>query len=402
MEEATGLKAVVLAAGEGTRLRPFTNTRPKVMIPVANRPILEYVVKALVDNGVKDIVLVVGYRRERIMSYFGSGESFGANIEYVVQEKQLGTSHALLAAKPKVDKEFLVLAGDNIVDARMVAQLLGHEKGMAVAVATSELASKYGVVDIEGDRVVNIVEKPTASAETTVSTGMYRFTSDVFEFLEEARLKGVMAITQAIVPNLKKMHLKAVHGNGKWMDVVYPWDILKVNSAAMEWQGLSLQGTVEDNVFFKGQVSVGAGTRIRSGCYIEGPVVIGEGCDIGPYVTIQGATSIGTAVNIGPYANIVESVIMGGSSLGAHSHLSHCVLDEGVSAGPGLLAACGEANVNVEKEFFHLRKIGSLFGQNAALGSGVACEAGTIVGSDSRIADHATIRGNLEDRSIVV
>ncbi|HVO78108.1 MAG TPA: bifunctional sugar-1-phosphate nucleotidylyltransferase/acetyltransferase [Methanomassiliicoccales archaeon] len=396
------MKAVVLAAGEGTRLRPFTNTRPKVMIPVANRPILEYVVKALVENGVKDIVLVVGYRKERIMSYFGSGEALGASIEYVVQEKQLGTSHALLAAESKLGKEFLVLAGDNIVDRNMVAQLLAHDRGMAVVVATSEMASKYGVVDIKGDQVVNIVEKPTASAESTVSTGVYKFTSDVFPVLEEARVKGVMQITQALVPNLKKLRLRAVHGNGKWMDVVYPWDIIKVNSAAMEWQGLAVQGVVEDNVSFKGQVSVGAGTRIRSGCYIEGPVVIGEGCDIGPYVTIQGATSIGNAVNIGPYTNIVESVIMGGVSLGAQSHLSHCVLDEGVIAGPGLLAACGQANINVEKEFFHLRKIGSLFGQNAALGSGVACEAGTVVGSDSRIADHATIRGNLEDRSIVV
>ncbi len=396
------MKAVVLAAGEGTRLRPFTNTRPKVMIPVANRPVLEYVVKALVENGVKDIVLVVGYRKERITSYFGSGEALGANIDYVVQDKQLGTAHALLAAKPKVDKEFLVLAGDNIVDAKMVAQLLNHDKGMAVAVATSEMASKYGVVDVEGDEVVNIVEKPAVSIETTISTGMYRFTSEVFPVLEEARLKGVMAITQALVPNLKRLRLKAVHGNGKWMDIVYPWDIIKVNGAAMEWQGLSVQGTVEDNVFFKGQVSIGAGTRIRSGCYIEGPVVIGEGCDIGPYVAIQGATSIGNGVSIGPYASIVESVIMSGCSLGPHSHLSHCVLDEGVTAGPGLLAACGSANVNIDREFFHLRKIGSLFGQSAVIGSGVACEAGTIVGSESRIADHAMIRGNLQDRSIVV
>ncbi|MDD1747358.1 MAG: nucleotidyltransferase family protein, partial [Methanomassiliicoccales archaeon] len=89
------MKAVVLAAGEGTRLRPFTNSRPKVMIPVANKPILHFVVKALVDSGVKDIVLVVGYKRERIMSYFGDGKAFGANIHYVVQEKQLGTAHAL-------------------------------------------------------------------------------------------------------------------------------------------------------------------------------------------------------------------------------------------------------------------------------------------------------------------
>ena len=84
------MKAVILAAGEGMRLRPLTVSEPKVMIPVANRPILEYVVEALVKNDVEDIVMVVGYRKERIMSHFADGKKFGAKIEYVVQEKQLG------------------------------------------------------------------------------------------------------------------------------------------------------------------------------------------------------------------------------------------------------------------------------------------------------------------------
>src|SRR3972149_3751795 len=110
------MKAIVLAAGEGARMGPFTASEPKVMIRVGNRPILEHVLRALAAEGVTAIVLTVGYRRERIMSYFQDGKAFGAKIEYVVQNKQIGTAHALLEARAKVDGPFLALNGGNLLD----------------------------------------------------------------------------------------------------------------------------------------------------------------------------------------------------------------------------------------------------------------------------------------------
>jgi NDP-sugar pyrophosphorylase family protein len=92
-------QAIVLAAGEGQRLRPFTVTRPKAMLSIADKPILQYAVEALAENGIRDIVFVVGYRKEQVYDYFGSGEKLGVNISYVTQDKQLGTAHALAAAR---------------------------------------------------------------------------------------------------------------------------------------------------------------------------------------------------------------------------------------------------------------------------------------------------------------
>ena len=132
------MKAVVLAAGEGMRLRPLTVSEPKVMIPVANRPILEHVVDALVKNDVHDIVMVVGYRKERIMSHFEDGRRFGARIEYVVQEKQLGNGHALFSARDRLSGEFMVLSGDNIVDRRAVGDLLKAGSCPSALVVESE------------------------------------------------------------------------------------------------------------------------------------------------------------------------------------------------------------------------------------------------------------------------
>ncbi|MCU0861308.1 MAG: sugar phosphate nucleotidyltransferase [Methanomassiliicoccales archaeon] len=220
---------MVLAAGEGTRLRPFTNSRPKVMIPVANKPILHYVVKALVGSGVKDVILVVGYKKERIMSYFGDGKSFGARISYVFQERQLGTAHALLAAAPQVDSRFLVVAGDNLIDSKTVSDLLNRGEGASVAVTTSETPSKYGVVSLDKDSVTSIVEKPQKKVGNIISTGMYSFTPEIFKMLERGVAEGEGAITNVLQSHLGRIHLKAVQTEGRWMDAVYPWDLIIVH-----------------------------------------------------------------------------------------------------------------------------------------------------------------------------
>jgi UDP-N-acetylglucosamine diphosphorylase / glucose-1-phosphate thymidylyltransferase / UDP-N-acetylgalactosamine diphosphorylase / glucosamine-1-phosphate N-acetyltransferase / galactosamine-1-phosphate N-acetyltransferase len=396
------LKAVVLAAGEGTRLRPFTNSRPKVMIPVANKPILHFVVKALVDSGVKDIVLVVGYKRERIMSYFGDGKAFGANIHYVVQEKQLGTAHALNAALSQVDGEFLMVAGDNLIDSRVVLDLLNKGKGPCVAVTTSETPSKYGVVTLEGEMVTGIVEKPQKKIGNIISTGMYRFSPDIFKLIERGISEGEGAITNILQGHLPKVQLRAVHTQGRWMDAVYPWDLIKLNSFAFDIEGQEVNGTVEAGAVLRGPVVIGAGTKIRSGTYIEGPVAIGEGSEIGPNVVITASTSIGDGVTIGPFSYIEESLISDNVSMASHAHLSHSVLDEGVRIGPGFRAPASSATTHVEHEYFHLKRVGSLVGERTAIGSGVTSAPGAIIGADCRIGDQTRVSGNLVDRSIVV
>ena len=396
------MKAVVLAAGEGTRLRPFTNSRPKVMIPVANRPILQHVLEGLVKAGIKDIVLVVGYKKERIMSHFGDGKAIGANIHYVAQDRQLGTAHALHVAKEAVEGDFLVIAGDNLIDVQTVRDLLKHTDENAVVVTSSEMPSKYGVVRMEGDQVISIVEKPSGRTSNVISTGMYRFTPKIFELISEGIVKGESTITDILNQNLHRVPLRAVRTSGRWMDAVYPWDLIRLNSAAMDFQGQQVAGTVEKGAVLKGEVTIGTGSKIRSGCYIEGPVIIGEGCDIGPQVTIMPSTSIGDGVSLGPYSYIEESLIGSNVNLSSHVHLSHCVLDEGATSGPGLQCPSGAAVSRVDHEFFDIKKIGALVGEGSVIGAGVVIEPGCIVGAGCRISSHARVRGTLDNRSIVV
>ena len=147
-------QAVILAAGEGKRLRPFTETMPKVMLPVANKPIIEYVIEAVKQCGVTEIIIVVGYKKEVIMEYFKDFKN--VKITYVFQEKQLGTSHALLQAEKLLDKKFIVLSGDNIINYQSILRLIDNKSDFAILIKEHPQPSKYGVVYIENKKLTSL------------------------------------------------------------------------------------------------------------------------------------------------------------------------------------------------------------------------------------------------------
>ena len=231
----TPVTAVILAAGEGRRLEPLTNRRPKPMVPVANRPLLEHVVEAVADTGIERIVLVVGYKQERIRNHFGDGDDWGATIEYVEQSTQLGTGHAVLQAEPVVDGPFVVLNGDRIVDPGVVSQLCDRareEDLPAMAVTTVANPRQYGVVTLDGDRVTDIEEKPEGTVETNqINAGVYAFSPAVFDAIRETHATGELAITTTLDRLASAEPLSAVRYGGRWLDVSNLWDLLTVNAA---------------------------------------------------------------------------------------------------------------------------------------------------------------------------
>ena len=396
------MQAVILAAGEGTRLRPFTQTRPKVMLPVGNRPILEFVVESLVANGVRDIVIVVGYHKERIMSFFSDGSKFGARISYVVQERQLGTGHALTYLNGVVKGRFLLLSGDNLVDKDAVAALLAAGEGSSVVVTESNEPSKYGVVETRQGRVVQIHEKPRESVGNIINTGLYSFQPDILPLIESEVRQGSYGLTQALQGILKQIKLNAIMVRGGWEDAVYPWDLVRLNEIALESRGQDINGTIEPGTTIKGPVRVGKGTKIRSGCYIEGPVIIGEGCDIGPSVCIMPSTSIGDGTNIDPFSFIKNSIIMSNVNIGSHSHLCQSVIDDNVRIAANFANVCGDANIQIDKQWYAVNNIGCMVGEETSIGSGTIISAGSIIGSSCRIGNGAKVTGNLDNRSIVI
>jgi len=396
------MKAVILAAGEGARMGPFTASEPKVMIRVGNRPILEYVVRALVDNGVRDILLVVGYRRERILSYFQDGKAFGARITYVAQSKQLGTAHAVWEARSHLSGRFVVLNGSNMVDARFVEDLLGHADGPAVVITQSERPRSYGVVTLQDGRLVSIVEKPVQVISNLISTGAYVLDASIVPEIEALGEEGKHDLPSVVSALAARIPIEAVRTEGMWVDALYPWDLLRLNAAALNSTHDVRAGTIEPNVTIRGRVTVGEGCTIRSGAYLLGPLSLGPGCEIGPGAVLLPSTSLGKNVRIGALTSVANSILMDDVSIGPSSVVQDSVIGSGVTARAGLMAAAGPADVQIEEEWHSVAQIGALLGEDVELGNGVSVACGTVVNERARIASGARLRGTIPAGSVVL
>jgi UDP-N-acetylglucosamine diphosphorylase/glucosamine-1-phosphate N-acetyltransferase len=388
-------QAVILAAGEGQRLRPFTVARPKAMISIADKPILQYIVEALAKNGVRDIVLVVGYRKEQVYDFMGSGEKFGVKISYATQEKQLGTAHALARVKAMVKDAFLVLPGDNLIEAATIADFIevGPE---AVLTKRASDPQRYGVVDTENGEVLKIVEKPADAGNTLINTGIYAFNQDIFKYIAD-----VLDIPDAINHMIAAGHaFKAVETKGTWLDVIYPWDVISLNHAILQNIGSGTGGTIEAGVTIKGKVMVGADTVIRSGSCVYGPAVIGSGCEIGPNTCIMPSTSIGDNVSISSFTQVKNSVIGNDVTLGPGCFISDSVIDKGCIIKGRFTALGGPSEVRINNETPKI-SVGVIMGEDCKVEANVTAQPGAIIGNGSQVQISRLISGKLPDQSLL-
>jgi len=389
-------QAVILAAGEGQRLRPFTVTKPKAMLFVADKPILAYVIESLAQNGIRDIVLVVGYKKEQIFDYFGSGERFGIDLTYITQDKQLGTAHALAQVKKVVDDEFLVIHGNRLIDAHTITDFV-HAEPQSVLIKRVDNPTRYGVAIVENSLVKCIIEKPKEAESNLVNTGIYAFNKEIFSFIEPEL--GIPDALNNMTAEGKR--ICAYETEGTWLDIVYPWDMISLNSAIINKIPAVVDGTIEHGVSINGLVSVGRDTVIRANSYIMGPVVIGEGCEIGPNVCILPATSIGKNVVISPFTQIENSVISDDVNVGPGSIIQDSVIDRGCFIGGHLTACSDNVEIRVNNEH-HLVKVGAMLGEDCTLGNSVTVQPGAIIGNHSRIKALKLISDTLPDGSLVL
>lgn len=398
------LKAVILAAGEGRRCRPLTQTRSKVMLPVGNRPFMEHVINALAENGIHDLYIVVGYQKERVMDYFEDGVDFGVNITYLEQNELLGTAHALGKAEDYIDEPFLVVNGDNLIDSRAVSELISARGDNVILAALRRHSGDYGVLMVEQERVKAIVEKPGRPCSGILNTGAYKFSPDIFQDIHNTPLseRGSYELTETISQMIAEgREIVPIIGKGVWADAIFAWDLLHANAMALGLKDMNIEGEVEEGAKIKGPVEVGEGSIIRSGSYLVGPVSIGEDCDIGPGVVILPSTSIGDSARIGPHSEVRNSIIMNDARIGSGAILSDSVLGASSILGDQMVVESGPCVVEVEETFLRA-EFGAILSDNVTAGSRVMAHAGTVVGSGARIDSGCIIRGQIERESRVM
>ncbi|HET7856605.1 MAG TPA: NDP-sugar synthase, partial [Gaiellaceae bacterium] len=281
------MKAVVMAGGEGTRLRPLTSNQPKPMVSIVGKPCMEHILELLKAHGFEDVIVTVAFLPQAIRSYFGSGESIEMNIEYSVEESPLGTAGSVRLASGRLDDTFLVISGDALCDFDLGKLVRFHkEKGSAATIALKSVENplEFGIVvtDDEG-RVERFLEKPSWSQvfSDTINTGVYVLEAEVLNHVPTDRPYD---FSKELFPLLLEMG-RPVYGHvveGYWQDIGNLTQYRQANFDALDGSArLRIPG-----VRLRGNVWLGEGVEIDDIDRIEGPAYLGNYCRIGADATV--------------------------------------------------------------------------------------------------------------------
>ncbi|AMM53263.1 bifunctional sugar-1-phosphate nucleotidylyltransferase/acetyltransferase [Pyrococcus kukulkanii] len=410
------MKAVILAAGKGERLRPLTDDRPKVVLKVANKPIIEYVIETL-DPFVDEFIIIVRYMKEKIIKLLGD-EFHGKPITYVEQVEGEGTAKAIYSAKEYIEdgEAFFAVNGDIYFEEDAIRGLLHvfrkKNADAALVVKAFDDLSQFGLVEVEGDFVIRIKEKP-GKVSGFANLGIYLFKSDVFEFIEKTEVseRGEYEITDTLNLILSSGKKIAYYEyRGYWNDIGRPWNLLEVNEYILKTKlKHSIRGQVEEGAVIVPPVEIGEGTIVRSGSYIIGPVKIGRNSRIGPNCFIRPYTSIGDNCHIGNAVEIKNSIIMDNSNAPHLNYVGDSIIGENTNLGAGTITAnlrhdnkTIKVEVKGKLEDSGRRKLGAIIGHNVKVGINVSIYPGRKIGSNAFIGPGVVVDKNVPPNVLVV
>jgi UDP-N-acetylglucosamine diphosphorylase/glucosamine-1-phosphate N-acetyltransferase len=414
------MKAVLLAAGEGVRLQPVTSTRPKHLIRVGGKPVLEHCLESVKACGITEAVIVTHYMADAIRHYFGDDAKLDLKLEYVEQATVLGTGNAASVAEPLVDGDFVLVYGDLLFasDAlKQIVDLFAVAKPVAVmAVVPVEKPESYGIIELaDGNRVKRIVEKPTAdkAPSNLANAGLYVFSKEIFSEIKQvkASVRGEWELTDALSLLAKRGRavLAAEISKCDWLDIGRPWDLLEANTWALKRMTHAVYGNVEEGAHLVGPVTVAETARVRSGAYVEGPTFIDEGSDVGPNCFIRACTSIGRNVRVGNACEVKNSIFMDGTHVGHLSYVGDSVLCERCNLGAGTIMAnyrfdAGTVKMLVKDKLVDSgrRKLGAILGDDVKTGVNSVFMPGVKVGAGSWVGANFMVEEDLPANSVAL
>ncbi|MGO8859931.1 MAG: sugar phosphate nucleotidyltransferase [Acidimicrobiales bacterium] len=356
------MKAVIMAGGEGTRLRPQTSNLPKPMLPLVGRPMMEHIVSLLRRHGVTDIVVTVAFLPNAIRSYFGDGSELGVRMVYATEESPLGTAGSVRNAREELTERFLVISGDVLTDIDLTSMMEFHEKNGALAtlaLCAVENPLEFGIVITRDDgSIERFLEKPGWGQvfSDTINTGIYVLEPEIFDVIPDGRAVDFSAEVFPAVLDAGRPLFGYV-ANGYWEDVGTTAAYLKAHEDILD-------GKVEVEISgFQLQPGVwlGKGSSVDPAARLGGPAFIGENC------TIDEGAVIGAYTTIGANARVAE-----------RAEVHHSVVGENSYIGPGA------------------RVEGTVLGRACDLRRGARCEPGSVVGEGCFIGAHAVLRGGVK------
>ncbi len=356
------MKAVILAGGEGTRLRPLTSNQPKPMMPIANRPMMEHIVRLLADHGIDQIVVTVAFLANQIRTYFGDGSELGVEMRYATEETPLGTAGSVRNAADELDDTFLVISGDVLTDVDLTGLIKAHRDSGAlgtIALKRVEDPVEFGIVITgEDGRIERFLEKPTWGQvfSDTINTGIYVLEPEVFDYIapgENVDFSG--DVFPAALANGKQLYGHVIDGY---------WEDVGTLDAYLHAHHDILDGLVSvdiDGFKVREDVWLGEGADLDPEAKVEGPAIIGPNCRIEAGAHIGGHSVLGGDVVVKHDAQVVRSVIHEHTYLGASARVR-----------------------------------GAVVGRACDLRSGSSIEPGAVLGNECFVGDQAVVTSDVK------
>jgi bifunctional UDP-N-acetylglucosamine pyrophosphorylase/glucosamine-1-phosphate N-acetyltransferase len=409
------MKAVIIAAGKGKRLSPITSTTPKPMIPIGGKPLLEHSILSLREVGIKEILIIVGYRENIIKDYFGDGlNKFNVKIDYISQIEHLGTAHAVGFAKDFVGEDnFLLMYGDLLTDPKVFEEIIiSYKKDQTeglISLFEVSHPQEYGIISLDSAGYVeSITEKPSSDLElgNLANAGIFIFNPLIFKAVEktEPSIRKELEFTDSM-----RILINDLNGKIKgyvikdlfWSDIGLPWHLLDANKFLLNNIKQDIKGKVEENVQIVGDVIIGKNTLVRSGSYIIGPCYIGENSLIGPNAFIRPFTSIGDDCHIG-MSEIKNSLIFSNTSIPHFNYIGDSIICENVNLGAGTkISNLRFDNNNIKMKINEKlidsgrRKLGAIIGPNSQTGINSSVMCGKKIGEGSVIGAHTIVNEDI-------
>ncbi|MFQ5431419.1 MAG: bifunctional sugar-1-phosphate nucleotidylyltransferase/acetyltransferase [Nitrospinota bacterium] len=396
------MKALILAAGGGTNMAPFSNTRPKPMVHVTGRPMLYRTITTLKESGFHEVDLVIGPHGDKITDYFGKGGEMEVSLHYTRQKGSKGIGGAILSAKGRFNpgEHFLLIYGDVVTEDNAISNLrqtfaLTNTPTAAITLSTD--SGELGNVYLDNAmNITRIVEKPGKKGMGNyVLAGIYVLPYRFFDILKG--FKGNMA--KALAKLITQDGLKASILEKGWLDIAHPWDILQANRMIMDtWDTSTIhKDIIYRDIKVQGTVHIEEGVVIRPGAFLQGPSYIGRGSYIGNNALIREYTCLGPECSVGYGVELKNCVMFGKSSVGRLSFIGDSVIGENVEIGSGTMTLNGNMNgatvsVKINKKSINteMKKIGAFIGDDCKLGSGHTVQAGTVIQPGKLLPHHHT------------
>ncbi len=387
-------KAVILAAGDSTRMLPLSANQPKHLLPIAGKPLIFHTMEALEKAGIRETLVVYGYHAEKLREAVET-QSWKMKISFVNQKERKGTAHAAGHAKKFVGKsDAILMYGDVMVGPNTFEGLIERHKkrgfDLTLSVKPIENPSAYGVVKVQRGKAKALIEKPEPEqmVSNQVNAGIYAISVPLWEAIEKTELsaRGEYEITDSISMLIEQGNVGAYSLPSWWLDIGKPWDLLEANKLYLEQQEALIVGTVENGAVLKGNVFIGEDTIVRSGAYIEGPAFIDRESVIGPNCYVRPYTSLGKRVKIGNAVEIKNSIIMDDTNVGHLSYVGDSIIGQRSNFGAGTITANLRHDnrsifVTVKGERINSgrRKLGAIIGDDVKTGIGTSISPGVVL-----------------------